>query len=125
MPVTCSHIPSKGGRHVLVCVTGCSEAISSKSPASIFEASLECFFFLFQSETSFNLISEKCDILSILRDHPENRIYQRKIQVGQRVEREMRASAKGVEVGSKKGDSFWKAWSSSQAPGQTETLTPF
>uniref|UniRef100_A0A8C2LZS5 ubiquitinyl hydrolase 1 n=1 Tax=Cricetulus griseus TaxID=10029 RepID=A0A8C2LZS5_CRIGR len=33
-----------------------------------------------QSETSFNLISEKCDILSILRDHPENRIYQRKIQ---------------------------------------------
>uniref|UniRef100_A0ABK0L5A5 ubiquitinyl hydrolase 1 n=1 Tax=Rattus norvegicus TaxID=10116 RepID=A0ABK0L5A5_RAT len=32
------------------------------------------------SETSFNLISEKCDILSILRDHPENRIYQRKIQ---------------------------------------------
>ncbi|XP_066132056.1 ubiquitin thioesterase OTUB2 isoform X4 [Saccopteryx bilineata] len=31
-------------------------------------------------ETSFNLISEKCDILSILRDHPENRIYQRKIQ---------------------------------------------
>lgn len=45
----------------------------------------QCFFFLFQSETSFNLISEKCDILSILRDHPENRIYQRKIQVGQRV----------------------------------------
>ena len=40
----------------------------------------QCFFFLFQSETSFNLISEKCDILSILRDHPENRIYQRKIQ---------------------------------------------
>lgn len=37
--------------------------------------------FIFQSETSFNLISEKCDILSILRDHPENRIYQRKIQV--------------------------------------------
>ncbi|XP_027954586.1 ubiquitin thioesterase OTUB2 isoform X1 [Eumetopias jubatus] len=37
-----------------------------------------CFFL--QSETSFNLISEKCDILSILRDHPENRIYQRKIQ---------------------------------------------
>ncbi|KAI4535224.1 hypothetical protein MG293_014450 [Ovis ammon polii] len=35
---------------------------------------------LIQSETSFNLISEKCDILSILRDHPENRIYQRKIQ---------------------------------------------
>ncbi|OWK08842.1 hypothetical protein Celaphus_00015497, partial [Cervus elaphus hippelaphus] len=35
---------------------------------------------VFQSETSFNLISEKCDILSILRDHPENRIYQRKIQ---------------------------------------------
>ncbi|KAJ8792191.1 hypothetical protein J1605_020042 [Eschrichtius robustus] len=33
-----------------------------------------------QSEASFNLISEKCDILSILRDHPENRIYQRKIQ---------------------------------------------
>ncbi|XP_021035303.1 ubiquitin thioesterase OTUB2 isoform X3 [Mus caroli] len=33
-----------------------------------------------QSETSFSLISEKCDILSILRDHPENRIYQRKIQ---------------------------------------------
>ncbi|KAF7467067.1 Hypothetical predicted protein [Marmota monax] len=33
-----------------------------------------------KSETSFNLISEKCDILSILRDHPENRIYQRKIQ---------------------------------------------
>ncbi|KAB0402422.1 hypothetical protein E2I00_001404, partial [Balaenoptera physalus] len=32
------------------------------------------------SEASFNLISEKCDILSILRDHPENRIYQRKIQ---------------------------------------------
>uniref|UniRef100_A0ABI7Z7L9 ubiquitinyl hydrolase 1 n=1 Tax=Felis catus TaxID=9685 RepID=A0ABI7Z7L9_FELCA len=32
------------------------------------------------SETSFDLISEKCDILSILRDHPENRIYQRKIQ---------------------------------------------
>lgn len=37
----------------------------------------------FQSETSFHLISEKCDILSILRDHPENRIYQRKIQVRQ------------------------------------------
>uniref|UniRef100_D3ZAR8 ubiquitinyl hydrolase 1 n=1 Tax=Rattus norvegicus TaxID=10116 RepID=D3ZAR8_RAT len=35
---------------------------------------------LWSSETSFNLISEKCDILSILRDHPENRIYQRKIQ---------------------------------------------
>ncbi|XP_022278051.1 ubiquitin thioesterase OTUB2 isoform X1 [Canis lupus baileyi] len=35
---------------------------------------------LWPSETSFNLISEKCDILSILRDHPENRIYQRKIQ---------------------------------------------
>nr|KAF6388193.1 OTU deubiquitinase, ubiquitin aldehyde binding 2 [Myotis myotis] len=32
------------------------------------------------TETSFHLISEKCDILSILRDHPENRIYQRKIQ---------------------------------------------
>uniref|UniRef100_A0A5F7ZW30 ubiquitinyl hydrolase 1 n=4 Tax=Catarrhini TaxID=9526 RepID=A0A5F7ZW30_MACMU len=32
------------------------------------------------SETSFNLISEKCDILSILRDHPENRIYRRKIE---------------------------------------------
>ncbi|XP_044518067.1 ubiquitin thioesterase OTUB2 [Gracilinanus agilis] len=32
------------------------------------------------SESSFNLISEKCDILSILCDHPENRIYQRKIQ---------------------------------------------
>lgn len=45
-------------------------------------------FPVFQSETSFNLISEKCDILSILRDHPENRIYQRKIQVRQRVERE-------------------------------------
>lgn len=44
-------------------------------------------FFIFQSETSFNLISEKCDILSILRDHPENRIYQRKIQVRQRVNR--------------------------------------
>lgn len=42
-------------------------------------AQLCCF--VFQSETAFNLISEKCDILSILRDHPENRIYQRKIQV--------------------------------------------
>ncbi|VFV18144.1 ubiquitin thioesterase otub2 [Lynx pardinus] len=39
------------------------------------------------SETSFDLISEKCDILSILRDHPENRIYQRKIQVRQRFRR--------------------------------------
>ncbi|KAL4692655.1 hypothetical protein H8959_016465 [Pygathrix nigripes] len=34
----------------------------------------------YNSETSFNLISEKCDILSILRDHPENRIYRRKIE---------------------------------------------
>ncbi|XP_021081838.1 ubiquitin thioesterase OTUB2 isoform X3 [Mesocricetus auratus] len=45
-----------------------------KSPSSAHSPS--CL----QSETSFNLISEKCDILSILRDHPENRIYQRKIQ---------------------------------------------
>ncbi|XP_038606702.1 ubiquitin thioesterase OTUB2 [Tachyglossus aculeatus] len=32
------------------------------------------------NKPSFNLISEKCDILSILNEHPENRIYQRKIQ---------------------------------------------
>uniref|UniRef100_A0A6I8NU17 Ubiquitin thioesterase n=1 Tax=Ornithorhynchus anatinus TaxID=9258 RepID=A0A6I8NU17_ORNAN len=35
---------------------------------------------IFQNKPSFNLISEKCDILSILNEHPENRIYQRKIQ---------------------------------------------
>uniref|UniRef100_A0A8C0KNT5 ubiquitinyl hydrolase 1 n=1 Tax=Canis lupus dingo TaxID=286419 RepID=A0A8C0KNT5_CANLU len=49
-------------------------------PISCFEIVTRLCFPFFQSETSFNLISEKCDILSILRDHPENRIYQRKIQ---------------------------------------------
>ncbi|XP_007447397.1 PREDICTED: ubiquitin thioesterase OTUB2 [Lipotes vexillifer] len=52
-----------------------------ESPTAAFE---NCHSFtpfsVFQSEASFNLISEKCDTLSILRDHPENRIYQRKIQ---------------------------------------------
>lgn len=38
-----------------------------------------CFFL--QSEISFNLILEKCDIFLIFRDYFENRIYQRKIQV--------------------------------------------
>lgn len=50
-----------------------------ETPLLLLKLSQRCF--LLQSETSFNLISEKCDILSILRDHPENRIYQRKIQV--------------------------------------------
>lgn len=59
-----------------------------ESPAVAFEIVTALLLFsVFQSETSFNLISEKCDILSILRDHPENRIYQRKIQVRQRVRR--------------------------------------
>lgn len=41
MLVTCPHIPSKGREHVLGCVTGPSETVSSKSPSGVFEASLE------------------------------------------------------------------------------------
>lgn len=76
-----SHVPF-GGRWQSLCqATSSSEALNLVRAHLLLLKWPQLCFLCFQSETSFHLISEKCDILSILRDHPENRIYQRKIQV--------------------------------------------
>lgn len=84
LPVQGACVQDRGALAAAVTGDSCGQLAVTRSGSTALQCLLKWSqfrFFVFQSETSFNLISEKCDILSILRDHPENRIYHRKIQV--------------------------------------------